>query len=779
MNHKIEEILEFDLIRELLGEYTLTFQGGLQARTLHPTADLAILELLFAKLGELELVLREKSHLPIAELPDLEGHFKRVEIGADLSGLELSQIARLLRITNTLNQFFEQLDLSVPHLTELLDKTVGLPQVRKDLSVIDEIGYLRDEASAALANHRRTIKRLERQIRETLEQYTKRSANYLSEPIITIRNERYVLPVKHEYRNQFGGVVHDQSASGQTLYIEPAKTLELNNQLSSAKSNERSEINRILHQLSIELKPYLHDLRQNAWVIGHLDFIQAKALFAKALNAFIPEISTKQSILLLDARHPLIDPNAVVANTIELGVKYRSMVITGPNTGGKTITLKTLGLLQLMAQSGLAIPANLGSQIAVLDEIFADIGDEQSIAQNLSTFSSHMTHIVEILKKTNERTLVLFDELGAGTDPQEGAALAIAILEFLRKQCALVIATTHYPELKIYGVNTPQTINASMAFDVATLSPTYQLLIGIPGKSNAFEISKRLGLPEAIIAVAKQMVGTKSQEINQMLDALEATNTEMSSSLEEIRQFKSENAALNRQLSQQQQAFDDEKAALLAKADEEAQAIIRKAEEESEKIIKALREKNYAKEHELIAAKSQLKALKDTGVDLSKNKVLRRAKAKKALRVGDEVLVLSYGQRAVVTKKLTDTRFEVQMGLIKMKADLAELEKVDKSEVKSVQPTVKRVRHGATYGGVKTELDLRGKRYEEAMHEVDRYIDAALLQNYPHVRIIHGKGTGALQQGVWQYLKQNRQVKHFAFATPSAGGNGVTIVEFK
>ncbi|MCH4169375.1 MAG: endonuclease MutS2 [Streptococcaceae bacterium] len=782
MNSKIEEILEFNEIIQEVAGYTLTFQGRTAVNQLHPTNNRLQIEQDFIEVEEATAILRERAQIPIAELPNFAEHFKRIEIGADLNGVELAQIGRVLRIVTTLSQFFEQLDIETPiiRLKELANKIITLPRIRQSLAVIDESGFVRDEASDYLANIRHSIKRIERQIRERLERYTKESAEYLSEPIITIRNERFVLPVKHEYRNKFGGVIHDQSASGQTLYIEPTKTLTLNNDLSSAKSNEKAEIQRILRELTAALRPYLNELRQNTWVISRLDVIQAKVSFAGKIKGIIPEISQQQEIQLIDARHPLINADLVVPNTIELGQNYRSMVITGPNTGGKTITLKTLGLLQLMAQAGLPISARETSKIAILDDIFADIGDEQSISQNLSTFSSHMTHTVAILKQTSRNTLTLFDELGAGTDPQEGAALAIAILEFIRSQNGLVVATTHYPELKIYGVNTPNTINASMAFDVESLSPTYQLLIGIPGKSNAFEISRRLGLSDSIISHAKTLAGSESHEINEMLEKLEQTNSRLSQSLEEAERIETENESLHAELEAMYQKFTREKDVMLKKADEKAQAIVAKTEADAEAIMSSLREKNSAKEHELIEAKTQIKNLRDTGVDLSKNKVLKRAKAQKALKIGDEVLVLNYGQRATVIRQLAEDNYEVQMGLIKMKANRTELEKVAREVNKQSKATVKRANRGLSGSqSIKTELDLRGKRYEAAMTELDRYIDSALLQNYPHVRIIHGKGTGALQQGVWQYLRSNRQVKHFEYATPNSGGNGVTIVEFK
>ncbi|MEG3033548.1 MAG: Smr/MutS family protein, partial [Enterococcus sp.] len=458
-------------------------------------------------------------------------------------------------------------------------------------------------------------------------------------------------------------------------------------------------------------------------------------------------------------------------------------VITGPNTGGKTITLKTLGLLQLMGQSGLPIPAGEDSQMGIFHEIFADIGDEQSIEQSLSTFSSHMTNIVSILAKVDKHSLVLFDELGAGTDPQEGAALAIAILDALGAKSAYVMATTHYPELKVYGYNRSNTINASMEFDVDTLSPTYRLLIGVPGRSNAFEISKRLGLDNHIIDAAKQIMDGESQDLNEMIADLENRRKMTETEYLEVRHYVDEAARLQQELKEAYSYFFEEREKELAKAKKQANKIVDEAKEEAEVIISDLRKKQLAagqaqvKEHELIDARTKLENLHQEDNQLKKNKVLQKAKQKKKLKVGDEVLVASYGQRGILLQKMSGDNWQVQLGILKMTLPESELQSV--APVKEpVQRVVSTVRSDSN-SHVATQLDLRGKRYEEALNEVDQYLDAAILAGYPQVTIVHGKGTGALRQGITDYLKNHRSVKSFEFAPPNQGGNGATVVKFK
>jgi DNA mismatch repair protein MutS2 len=482
------------------------------------------------------------------------------------------------------------------------------------------------------------------------------------------------------------------------------------------------------------------------------------------------------------ARHPLIDQEKVVANDIMIGKDFQAVVITGPNTGGKTITLKTLGLLQLMGQSGLPILADEESEIGIFDEIFADIGDEQSIEQNLSTFSSHMVNIVSILDKLDEHSLVLFDELGAGTDPQEGAALAISILDAVGTKSAYVMATTHYPELKVYGYNRSNTINASMEFDVDTLSPTYRLLIGVPGRSNAFEISKRLGLDTAIIDSAKHIMDGESQDLNEMIADLENRRKMAETEYLEVRHYVDEAESLQKDLKDAYSDFFEEREKEMADARKKANEIVAAAQEESEKIISDIRKMQLTsgaapiKEHQLIQARTSLENLKQDE-RLKKNKVLQKAKKQKTFKVDDEVLVTTYGQRGTLIKKAGNGKWQVQLGILKMEVSENDMRLVEPE--KEQKPRIHAGVRSQTASHVNPQLDLRGKRYEEALAEVDQYLDAALLANYPQVTIVHGKGTGALRKGITEYLKNHRSVASFAFAPNNQGGNGATIVTFK
>lgn len=506
---------------------------------------------------------------------------------------------------------------------------------------IDEDGHVMDDASQALKGIRTGMKRSESNIREKLDSLIRgKNAQYLSDALVTMRNDRYVIPVKAEYRNHFGGVVHDQSSTGQTLFIEPQSVVDLNNKLRQLQIEERQEIDRILAELSNEIAPYGAEILNNMFLLGKLDFIGAKAAYGKNIKATRPLVNEENDVRFIQARHPLIDEKQAVANDILIGGDYQALVITGPNTGGKTITLKTLGLLQLMGQSGLQLPVAEGSQMGIFTEVFADIGDEQSIEQSLSTFSSHMTNIVSILNKIDDKSLILFDELGAGTDPQEGAALAIAILDQVGAVGSYVMATTHYPELKAYGYNRPGTINASMEFDVETLSPTYRLLIGVPGRSNAFEISKRLGLDTAVIDSARSLIDGESQNLNEMIADLENRRKMTEMEYHEVRQYVEEAEALYQDLTTALEQFFGEREDLVKKAREKANQIVSEAEEEASKIVSDLRKMQLTgqfeggiKEHELIDAKSKLANLHHEET-LTKNKVLKKLKQNNNLKKG-------------------------------------------------------------------------------------------------------------------------------------------------
>lgn len=790
MKKRILDVLEFEKIKQHLSKYMVTKLGTEHLTTLTPTNKYQEIEEALLETEDGMTVLRLRGGIPMPVLENIKPHMKRIEIGAMLNGLELAQVGRVLQSVLEIQSFFDdlkELEIELHRLYEWSDKMIALPDIARVIKrSVDEDGYVTDDASSELKQIRQSIKKSEQSVREQLDGIIRGSkAKYLSDTIVTMRNDRYVIPVKSEYRSQFGGVVHDQSASGQTVFVEPRQVVDLNNRLRQHQIAERKEIERILAELSNEIAPFRHDILQNAFVLGKLDFINGKARYGKEIKAVVPKLSSEKKVFLKQARHPLIDPDKVVPNDITIGDEYQAIVITGPNTGGKTITLKTLGLLQLMGQAGLAIPADEESVIGVFSNIYADIGDEQSIEQNLSTFSSHMTNIVSILDELDENSLVLFDELGAGTDPQEGAALAISILDRVGAIGAYVMATTHYPELKIYGYNRAKTINASMEFDVDTLSPTYRLLIGIPGRSNAFDISKRLGLSPDIIEQSKQIIDGESQDLNEMISDLENQRKMTETEYLEVRHFVDEAENLYLDLKEAYELFFSEREKEMNKAKKEANEIISKAQVESDKMIKDIRQlqlktgdSGSVKEHELIAAKSQLADLKHDENHLSENKVLKKAKAKKDFKPGDDVMVEAFGQRGSLIEKISNKEWMVQVGVLKMNIAESGLTKVAPEKEEKVRVAHVRGDSGGSRRSVNTQLDLRGKRFEEAIAEVDQYIDSALLAGYPQVTIVHGRGTGALKKGVQDYLKRNSRVKKYEYAPANQGGDGATIVSF-
>ncbi|SDQ47081.1 endonuclease MutS2 [Carnobacterium viridans] len=787
MNKKILQTLEFSKIIQAVANLAASDLGKEQVLTLAPSIDKEEVELWQDETEDGTKIIKLRGSMPIPKLQNVRPHLKRLDIGASLNGLEIAQIGKILRTTTELNRFFENLKesgIEMNRLYDLADNFVTTPTLNQLIrETVDEDGHILDDASPALKGIRTGIKRGENNVREKLDGIVRgKSAQYLSDAIITIRNDRYVIPVKQEYRSHFGGVVHDQSSTGQTLFVEPQSVVELNNRLRQLQIEERREVDRILAEISNEIAPYSKDILNNMFLLGKLDFIGAKASYAKNVAANRPLIHEDNEVKLLSARHPLLDPETVVANDILIGGENQAVIITGPNTGGKTIILKTLGLLQLMGQAGLQIPASSESQIGLFTEIFADIGDEQSIEQSLSTFSSHMTNIVSILDRMDNKSLIIFDELGAGTDPQEGAALAIAILDKVGAVGSYVMVTSHYPELKAYGYNRPQTINASMEFDVNTLSPTYRLLIGVPGRSNAFEISKRLGLSEEVIDTARQLIDGESQNLNEMISDLENRRKMAETEYLEVRHYVDEAEQLHMDLQTAVQQFYAEREELMKKAREKANSLVEETEETADQIIKDLRKKQIqghvenVKEHELIDAKTQLSGLRQEEA-LAKNKVLKKAKAKQVMKPGDDVMVQSFGQKGVLMERADKNHWVVQMGMLKMKLKESDLI-LTEPEKEPNRKMIASVRSESN-SHVSPQLDLRGERYENALAELDRYLDAALLANYPLVTIVHGKGTGAIRQGVTDALKRHPSIKEFHYAPPNQGGNGATIVEFK
>lgn len=785
MEKKVEAILEFDKIKKQLTEFASSSLGEQAILELAPATDFQVVQKSQLETEEGAKIIRLRGSAPITGLTDVFAHLKRLEIGGDLNGLEIYQIGSNLRVSRQMKNFMTDLlemGVELPLLGALSDELLVLKEVEEDIAIsVDESGKILDTASEALSTIRRTLRRTEDRVREKLESYLRdrNASKMLSDAVITIRNDRYVIPVKQEYKGHYGGIVHDQSASGQTLFIEPQSVVDLNNERKALQAKEKQEIERILAEISASLAGWINEIHHNTFILGRYDFIFAKARFGKAMKAVTPHLSDAGIVHLIAARHPLLDAANVVANDIYLGEDFTTIVITGPNTGGKTITLKTLGLLTLMAQSGLQIPAQEDSTIAVFEHVFADIGDEQSIEQSLSTFSSHMTNIVSILEKVNHKSLILYDELGAGTDPQEGAALAIAILDASHEKGASVVATTHYPELKAYGYNRVHATNASVEFNVETLSPTYKLLIGVPGRSNAFDISRRLGLSENIITEARSLVDTESADLNDMISSLEEKRNQAETEYEEARELARGADALLKDLQKEITNYYQQKDKLMEQAREKAANIVTKAEVEAEEIIHELRtmQLNGAagiKEHELIDAKTRLGKAKPKTI----NKTIPQAPKQKphVFQVGDNVRVLSLGQKGTLLNKISDKEWNVQIGIIKMKIKTTDLEYIQ-PETPKKQRIITSVH--SSDSPAKSELDLRGERYEDALQKVDKYLDEALLAGYPQVAIIHGKGTGALRTGVTEYLKNHRMVKSIRFGAAAEGGNGVTIVEFK
>lgn len=776
MNTKILKALEFDKVKKQFAHFLQSEQGQMELNDLLPMTNQEKIERSFAEIADVAQIFQEYASFGFGHSQDISESLRRLELGADLNTQELLAVKRILQMSAELKDFYDNLEnVDLQILDCLFEKVETFPDLQGSLQAINDSGFIEDFASPELTKIRHHIHQNEQQIRQILQEMLKKQGDLLAESLIASRSGRSVLPVKNTYRHRIAGVIHDISASGNTVYIEPRAVVNLNEEMTQARADERHEMTRILHDLSDRLRSQTDIIGNNAWLLGHIDFVRGKYLYMRENQASLPSLTTDQTIRLLSVRHPLL--SNPIANDLHFEHDTTAILITGPNTGGKTIMLKTLGITQLMAQSGLPILADEGSKVAVFKDIFADIGDEQSIEQSLSTFSSHMTHIVEILQKANKDSLVLFDELGAGTDPQEGAALAMSILEHLRLSDIKTMITTHYPELKAYGIETEFIENASMEFDMVTLSPTYHFMQGVPGRSNAFEIARRLGLSEIIVAEAENLTNTDS-DVNKIIERLENQTIESRRRLDNIREVEQENLKFNRAVKKLYNEFSHAQDKELRKAKLKAQEIVDKALAESDFILKNLQDKAQLKPHEIIEAKGKLKKLAPE-IELSKNKVLKKAKKKRAAKVGDDIIVSSYGQRGTLTKRFKDGRWEAQVGLIKMTLQESEFDLVKSDKAQASQKRQAHLVKRTSQKAPSARLDLRGKRYEEAMQELDEFIDQALLNNMAQVDIIHGIGTGVIRDGVTKYLRRNKQVKEFGYAPQNAGGSGATIVTFK
>lgn len=791
MNNNLKK-LEYDKILEKIAHFCKTYLGKKYAFNLRPSQDVQEVQKSLKETSQGVVLIQRNSTPPIGEIADITIYLKTLDGCGSLSIKALIELQNILQMAEDLKEYFSKDFLSTsdfsalePYFNDLyVNQSIVSTFAR---SIIDE-DNIADTASAKLQDIRRKERRIEQDIRAKLNVILHSStySKYMRENLVTIRSGRYVIPVKEEYRSSIKGFVHDVSSSGSTVFIEPLVVFDLNNELSNLHIEEEQEIERILQNLSGLLFPYTKELQNNAELIGKLDFIFGKARYSIDLNCSTPEINKQKQINLINARHPLIDQEKVVPSSIELGKDFNVLIITGPNTGGKTVTLKTIGLLSAMACSGLNIPADEHSSIYVFDQIFADIGDEQSIEQSLSTFSSHMTNTVSILNEVTSDSLVIFDELGAGTDPVEGAALAIAILEDVNMAGAKCIATTHYSELKNYALTKNGVENAAVEFDVDTLSPTYRLLIGVPGKSNAFEISKKLGLSEYVINRAKEFINTDNIELEDVLQNVEKNRLKAEEDRLEAEKLKKEIEDIKAEYEGRLERVMAQREKIISKAKSEAFSITRQAKEQSENILKELRklETEMASKQKQQKIEALRKELSDSMGNLQpsvKSMIVPKVSSKeiKDLKPGDDVKVVTLNQDGTVVsvdKKKKEAL--VQIGIMKMTLPFKSLQQIQKDKKSTVTKTTRKIISEKS-GKVKGEVDLRGMNLEEAIMEVEKYLDDACVAGLETVTIIHGIGTGVLKKGLQDILKRNKHVKSKRPGEYGEGGAGVTIVTLR
>ena len=792
MNRKTYQTLEFYKITERLAQHAASSGGKTRCLSLEPMQDLDRINAAQTETADALSRIFRRGGLYLAGAKDLRPSLKRLEIGSALNITELLDICTLLETAGKAKQYSRQNDGrdvspdSLDPLFSALEPCAPLSQeIRRCILSEDEIS---DDASPALRSLRRSIRSANDRIHSTLSGMVNGSArSYLQDAVITQRNGRYCIPVKAEYRSQVPGMIHDQSSTGSTLFIEPMAVVRLNNDLKELYLKEQEEIVHVLETLSSEAASCTEALAQNYALLTELDFIFARASLAKEMKATCPVFNENREIFIKEGRHPLLDPSRVVPVTIRLGKDYDLLIVTGPNTGGKTVSLKTTGLLTLMGQAGLHIPAAQNSQLAVFDEVYADIGDEQSIEQSLSTFSSHMTNIIRILNDASLNSLVLFDELCAGTDPTEGAALAIAILSHLHKMGIRTMATTHYSELKVFALSTAGVENACCEFNVETLSPTYRLLIGIPGKSNAFAISSKLGLPGFLIEDARSHLSEQNESFEDLLADLEISRRTIEQEQAEIQEHKEEIRSLRQALEKKQEKLESQKERILREANEQARKILQEAKDYADQTMKDFHKFGKAgiSASEMEAERARLRErIKKTEKHLSEPKEKKPRKALKAsdLHLGDTVRVLSLNLTGTISS-LPDAKGSlfVQMGILRSQVKLNDLELVEESVItaKQFQKTSTGKIKMSKSASVSTEINLIGMTVDEALAHLDKYLDDAYLAHLPSVRIVHGKGTGALRKAVQGLLKRNKYVKSYRLGEFGEGDAGVTIATFK
>ena len=801
MNEKALKTLEYTKIIDQLTEYASTEMGKQMCRELQPSCDLGTIRQSQTETTDALTRVRMKGSLSFGGVKDVRGSMKRLEIGSSLGIPELLAVSSLLTVAARAQSYGrhekseEFPDDSLDERFRALDPLTPVNnEIKRCLPSEDEVS---DDASPGLAKVRRSMKIVGGRVHTQLNSILNSSRTYLQDAVITMRDGRYCLPVKAEYKSQVPGMVHDQSSTGSTVFIEPLAIVKLNNELRELEIQEKREIEFVLAALSSQLMPYTDAILSDLSILAELDFIFAKAALSRHYNCVEPKFNNKRYINIKDGRHPLLNPKQVVPINIWVGDSFDLLIVTGPNTGGKTVSLKTVGLFTLMGQSGLHIPAFEGSELAVFDNVFADIGDEQSIEQNLSTFSAHMTNIVSILNEADANSLCLFDELCSGTDPTEGAALAIAVLNFLHNMTCRTIATTHYSELKVFALTAPGVENACCEFNVETLRPTYRLLIGIPGKSNAFAISRKLGLPDYIIDEAKNQMEQKDESFEDLLANLENSRVTIEKEREEIASYKQEIETLKNRLQQKEERFSEQKEKMLSKAREEAQKILQDAKDTADQTIRNINKlaKSSGVNKELEAERTKLRGkIQDVDKKLAVKKTAapKKAVSAKKLRLGDTVRVLSMNLKGTVSS-LPNAKGDlyVQMGILRSLVNIRDLEMVEEASITG--PGLSGTHTGGSRCSgsgsskikmsksfsVSPEVNLIGMTVDEAIPVLDKYLDDAYLAHLPQVRVVHGRGTGALKAGVHRHLKKLSYVKEYRLGEFGEGDTGVTIVTFK
>lgn len=810
MNKRSLRILEFTKILSMVNEYAASPMAKRRIDRMKPQRDIDVIRKLQEETNDALNRLNRHGNISFSGLRDIGASIKRLEVQGTLTSQELLDVAAVLQVAKAVKQYGDGSDLTETlasrnqepvsqttndSLTERFNMLLPLEHIASEITrcILSENEYA-DDASSGLKNIRREIRLTNDKLHQQLDKIIKSDANrdQLQDSLITMRNGRYCIPVKQEYRSKFPGMIHDQSSTGSTLFIEPMAVVNLNNQIKELANEELLEIEKILETLSAQAATYVSDIAYDLELLTDLDFIFAKAKFARATNSTRPIFNTDGIIDIRQGRHPLLEKHSVVPVDIRLGEAYNLLIITGPNTGGKTVSLKTLGLFSLMGQAGLHIPAMEESRLAVFDDIFADIGDEQSIEQNLSTFSSHMSNIVYIVQHATPNTLCLFDEPGGGTDPVEGAALAVSILNYLKSMGARCMATTHYSELKTYALSTDGVENASCEFDVATLRPTYRLTIGIPGKSNAFAIASKLGLPEYIITSAKEQIDSDAVDMETLLADLEASRRSMEEDEKAIEAYKQEIESLKESLKKKEENLDTKKAEILKNAREEARDIIEEAKETADQTIRDYNKwrSNPSKadmrtmEEKRSSLRNKIKDYEKAGASETKKQTSNHKASD--FHIGDTVQVLSMGTRGTITNLPNNKGIAgVQMGIMSAMLPISDLLIIPESTI-SVNGE-KQKYAGRRAGGDHTtvnkaktfspELNVMGKTVDEACFEIDKYLDDAVLAHISRVTIIHGKGTGALRKGIWQYLKNHPLVQSYRSGEFGEGEYGVTIVD--